>query len=190
MSPNRGTVIVVQATPRQGATAMLDRMDLDPVFFAPFVSSARTVERAWMDYNGHLKMAYYNLVFDQAAEEALTLLGLGPEYADRRGCSFFTAETHACYLREITPECPVRVTVRLLDYDEKRIHLYQTLHHASEGWVSATCEQMAVHVDLFSRHVVPFPDDVLQRIALMRATHAALPRPDGLGRRVCMGARC
>lgn len=169
---------------------MLDRIDFEPVFFAPFVSSARKVERAWMDYNGHLKMAYYNLVFDQAVDEALTLLGLGPEYADERGSSFFTAEAHSRYLREITPECPVRVTLRLMDYDEKRIHLYQVLHHATEGWVSATCEQMALHVDLNTRQVVPFPDDVLERIAMMRATHAALPPPDDLGRRVCMGVRC
>lgn len=169
---------------------MLDRIDFEPVFFAPFVSSAQKVERAWIDYNGHLKMAYYNLVFDQAVEEALTLLGLGPEYARERGSSFFTAEAHVRYLREITPECPVRVTLRLMDYDEKRIHLYQVLHHATEGWVSATCEQLALHVDLRTRHVTPFPDDVLERIAMMRATHAALPSPEGLGRRVCMIARC
>lgn len=169
---------------------MLDRIDFEPVFFAPFVSSARKVERAWIDYNGHLKMAYYNLVFDQAVEEALTLLGLGPEYARERGASFFTAEAHVRFLREITPECPVRVTLRLMDYDEKRIHLYQVLHHAAEGWVSATCEQVALHVDLRTRCVTAFPDDVLERIAMMRATHAALPAPDGLGRRVCMTARC
>ncbi|WP_234053040.1 MULTISPECIES: thioesterase family protein [unclassified Xanthobacter] len=169
---------------------MLDRIDFEPVFFAPFVSSARKVERAWIDYNGHLKMAYYNLVFDQAVEEALTLLGLGPEYARERGASFFTAEAHVRFLREITPECPVRVTLRLMDYDEKRIHLYQVLHHAAEGWVSATCEQVALHVDLRTRGVTAFPDDVLERIAMMRATHAALPTPDGLGRRVCMTARC
>lgn len=169
---------------------MLDRIDFEPVFFAPFVSSAVTVERAWMDYNGHLKMAYYNLIFDHAVNEAVALLGLGPDYAESRASSFFTAEAHVRYLREITPECPVRVTLRLVDYDEKRIHLYQVLHHATEGWISATCEQVAVHVNLHDRHVTPFPDDVLERIAMMRAVHAALPQPEGLGRRVCMSARC
>ncbi|MFG1478820.1 thioesterase family protein [Xanthobacter sp. V4C-4] len=169
---------------------MLDRIDFEPVFFAPFVASSVKLDRAWMDYNGHLKMAYYNLIFDHAVEEALTLLGLGPQYARERASSFFTAEAHVRYLREITPESPVRVTLRLLDYDEKRIHLYQALHHAAEGWISATCEQMALHVNLKTRHVTAFPDEVLERIALMRATHAALPPPEGLGRRVCMSARC
>lgn len=169
---------------------MLDLIDFEPVFFAPFVSSSMKVDRAWIDYNGHLKMAYYELIFDHAAGEALGLLGLGPDYAETHGASFFTAEAHVRYLREITPECPVRVTLRLMDYDEKRIHLYQTLHHAREGWVSATCEQVAVHVDLASRRVTPFPDEVLERIAMMRAAHAGLPCPDGLGRRVSMMARC
>ncbi len=169
---------------------MLDLIDFEPVFFAPFVSSPMQVDRAWIDYNGHLKMAYYELIFDHAASEALTLLGLGQQYAQQRGASFFTAEAHVRYLREITPESPVRVTLRLMDYDEKRIHLYQTLHHASEGWSSATCEQIAVHVDLKSRRVTPFPDVVLERIAMMRAAHAGLPSPDGVGRRVSMMARC
>ena len=44
---------------------MLDRLDLEPVFFAPFVSSVMTVEPAWIDYNGHLNMAYYNVLFDR-----------------------------------------------------------------------------------------------------------------------------
>lgn len=168
---------------------MLDRIDFEPLFFAPFVSSSMKVEGDWIDYNGHLNVAYYTLIFDRAVDEALTLLGLGSDYAGRRGASFFTAESHVRYLRELAPNSPVRVTLRLVDYDEKRLHLFQSLHHATEGWVSATSEQMALHVDLKTRHVVPFPDDVLERIATMRASHAALPPPEGIGRRVGMQPR-
>ncbi|MFG1298335.1 thioesterase family protein [Xanthobacter sp. V3C-3] len=167
---------------------MLDRIDFEPVFFAPFVASAMKVESEWVDYNGHLNVAYYTLIFDRAADEALCLLGLGPAYAARRGASFFTAECHVRYLRELAPNAPVRAALRLVDYDEKRLHVFQTLHHATEGWVAATCEQMLLHVDLGSRHVVPFPDDVLERIATMRAAHASLPPPDGIGRKVNMPA--
>lgn len=168
---------------------MLDRIDFEPVFFAPFVSSAMKVEGEWIDYNGHLNVAYYTLIFDRAVDEALCLLGLGPNYAAKRGASFFTAESHIRYLKELAPHSPVRVTLRLVDYDEKRLHLFQTLHHASEGWIAATTEQMVLHVDLRTRHVAPFPDDVLERIATMRAAHAALPPPEGLGRQVTMPAR-
>ena len=168
---------------------MLDRIDFEPVFFAPFVSSSMKVERDWIDYNGHLNVAYYTLIFDRALDEALCLLGLGPAYARGRRASFFTGESHIRYARELAPQSPVRVTMRLLDYDEKRLHLFQLLHHATEGWVSATSEQITLHVDLDTRRVAPFPDDVLERIATMRAAHAGLPPLDGVGRKVSMPSR-
>ena len=56
---------------------MLDRLDPEPVFFAPFVSSVMRVEPAWIDYNGHLNMAYYNVLFDRAVDEAYELIGCG-----------------------------------------------------------------------------------------------------------------
>ena len=79
---------------------MLDRRDLEPVFFAPFVSSVMTVEPAWIDYNGHLNMAYYNVLFDRAVDEVFELLGCGAEYV-KKGFSTFTAEVHVRYLREL-----------------------------------------------------------------------------------------
>ncbi len=167
---------------------MLDRGDFEPVFFAPFVASSVRVDNEWTDYNGHLNAAHYNVLFDRAVDEAARLLGLGPRYATARGGSVFTVESHVRYLREVPGNAPVRVALRLVDYDEKRIHLFHCLHHAGEGWIAATAEQMAVHVDLKTRRVVPFPDDVLERIATMRAAHAALPQPQGLGRQVNMPA--
>ncbi|OYX83509.1 MAG: thioesterase [Azorhizobium sp. 35-67-5] len=169
---------------------MLDRIDFEPVFFAPFVSSAMAVEQGWTDYNGHLNVAYYGLMFDRAFDEALSLLGLGPQAARQRGSSFFTVETHTRYVRELPPGAPVRVTLRLVDYDEKRLHLFETLHHGAEGWVAATSEQIALHVDLESRRASPIADDVLERIAVMRSVHAALPAPTDMGRRVGMAGRC
>ena len=59
---------------------MLDRTDLEPVFFAPFVSSMMRVEPQWIDYNGHLNMAYYNVLFDRAVDEVYELLGIGADY--------------------------------------------------------------------------------------------------------------
>src|SRR3982751_4459838 len=58
----------------------------------PFQSSVMTVEPAWIDYNGHLNMAYYNVLFDRALDQASDLLGLGPTYLRSHECSTFTAE--------------------------------------------------------------------------------------------------
>jgi acyl-CoA thioester hydrolase len=164
---------------------MLDRRDLEPVFFAPFVSSVMKVEPAWIDYNGHLNMAYYNVLFDRAVDEVFELLGCGADYV-KRGFSTFTAEVHVRYLRELHEGDPVRVTFQLLDYDSKRMHYFEQLFHAEEGWVSATSENMSLHVDMGAKKVAPFPVEVTRRLIQMKASHGQLPRPEAAGRSVRM----
>ncbi len=80
---------------------MADWSDAPALFFAPFVSSRMRVEPQWIDYNGHLNMAFYHVLFDRAVDEAFGLIGLGPDYAATRGASFFAAEAHVRYLREL-----------------------------------------------------------------------------------------
>jgi acyl-CoA thioester hydrolase len=165
---------------------MLDRLDLEPLFFAPFVSSVMQVEPGWIDYNGHMNMAYYNVLFDRAVDEAYELLGVGPTYLQQRRHSTFAAEVHVRYLRELHGGDPVRVTFQLLGHDAKRMHFFEQLFHAREGWVAATSENMSLHVDMDARKTVPFPADVATRIAKMQASHSMLPRPEAAGRRIAM----
>ncbi len=168
---------------------MLDRVDFEPVFFAPFVSSVMRVEPAWIDYNGHLNMAYYNVLFDRAVDEVLELLGCGAAYVKSRRQSWFTAEVHVRYLRELHADEPVRVTFQLLDYDAKRMHFFEQLFHAADGWVSATSENMALHVDMGAGKTAAFPTDVATGLARMKAAHAKLPVPEAAGRRIAMSRR-
>ena len=168
---------------------MLERCDLAPLFFAPFVSSVMRVEPQWIDYNGHLNMAYYNVLFDRAVDETYELIGVGAGYAAERRHSVFTAEVHVRFLRELHVGDPVRVTFQLLDYDDKRLHYFEQLFHAEEGWVSATSENLSLHVDMNSSKTAAFPHEVAARLADMKAAHALLPRPEAACRRVGMSAR-
>jgi acyl-CoA thioester hydrolase len=165
---------------------MLDRTDLEPLFFAPFVSSLMHVEPSWIDYNGHLNMAYYNVLFDRAVDQAFDLLGIGPAYVKARRHSCFTAEIHVRYLRELHAGDPVRVTFQLLDYDAKRMHYFEQLFHASDGWVSATSENMSLHVDMEAKKTAAFPSEAMKRLGEMKASHARLPVPEAAGRRIAM----
>jgi acyl-CoA thioester hydrolase len=100
-------------TDRRGVayiSGMLDRPILEPPFFAPFVSSVMRVEPGWIDYNGHLNMAYYNVLFDRAVDEVFELLGCGLAYVKERRHSCYTVEVHVRYLRELHAEDAVRVT--------------------------------------------------------------------------------
>src|ERR1700728_3759268 len=135
------------------------------------ISSVRPVETAWIYYNGHHSMAYYNVMFDRAIDELWLQLGIGPGYMRERGGSTFTAECHVRYLREIHLGDPVQVSILLLAADEKRLHTFEELRHASEGWLSATSENMTIHIDMRARKTAPFPSDIRARVkALGNAT--------------------
>ncbi len=168
---------------------MLDRVDCEPLFFAPFVSSVMRVEPSWIDFNGHLNMAYYNVLFDRAVDEVYELLGVGEPYVTKRRHSFFTAEVHLRYLRELRADTPVRVTFQLLDFDAKRIHYFEQLFHATEGWVSSTSENLALHVNIDQKKTAPFPEDVALRLAQMQRSHTKLPCPEAAGGRISMHRR-
>jgi len=167
------------------ASALKD-MPLPP---APFLSSIMQIEPQWIDYNGHLNMAYYNVMFDRAIDELWLQLGIGPTYMRERHGSTFTAECHVRYLREIHLGDPVQVAVLLLAADEKRLHTFEELRHATEGWVSATSENITIHIDMTMRRTGPFPPDIRARIAAVAEAHASAPRPDGIGRKVEMPSR-
>jgi acyl-CoA thioester hydrolase len=100
--------------------------------------------------------------------------------------STFTAECHVRYLREIHLGDPVQISILLVDADEKRLHTFEELRHASEGWLSATSENMTVHIDMAARKTAPFPPDIRARIQAVANAHAGVPRPEGIGRKIAM----
>lgn len=154
----------------------------------PFRASPMRVRDEWIDYNGHMNVAYYVLLFDRCVDEAFMTLGMGPEYVARRSASFFTVEIHIQYLRELPAGAPVQATLQLLAHDAKRLRVFMRLFHAEEGYLSATADQLFLHVDMMSRRTAPFPEDVSGRIAAMRDAHAELGWPQRAGGAITMGS--
>lgn len=150
---------------------------------SPFVSRVMEVEKDWIDYNGHMNMAYYNVLFDRCSDEAFELMGMGPAYARTRQLTVYTAEVHVCYVRELHLGDRVTATFHLLDYDDKCLRHYQELFHV-DGWLAATCEVLTLHIDMGGPKVAPFPPDILARIEALRAAHAELPTPERAGRAI------
>jgi acyl-CoA thioester hydrolase len=144
------------------------------------------VEPAWIDINRHMNVACYVLVFDRAVDEFFSSLGITREYIESRRGSTFAVECHVTYQRELCDADPYRVTVQILAYDAKRIHQFQRLYHAREGYLAATAEWMNLHVDLSSRRVSPWPDIVLAKLETFagRQTGMAVPLEAGRSMRV------
>ena len=131
---------------------------------APFVCRVMQIEPDWIDYNGHLNMAYYNVIMDRSIDELFAGLGMGPGYLKTRNLSTMTAECHVRYIREVHLGDPLQVSVLMVGHDEKRIHTYKELRHATEGWLSATAETMSLHIDMNIRKVAPFPPDIRKTV--------------------------
>lgn len=149
----------------------------------PFIDCWLEIEPGWIDYNDHLNMGYYTVLFDRAADVVFEQFGFGPDYIARTNHTTFSGEFHLRYLREVKLGDRLRSSFYLVDHDEKRFHTYQELYH-EDGWISATGEGLTLHVDLDGPKVAPMPEDILGRIAAMADAQAGLERPEGIGRKV------
>ena len=153
---------------------------------APFKCSVMQIEPDWIDYNGHLNMAYYNVIMDRSIDQLFAAMGMGPDYLKARNCSTMTAECHVRYIREVHLGDPLQVFAYVIAADDKRIHTFEELRHATEGWLSATSENMTLHIDMNVRRVAPLPPDVAERVRIIAESHSKVPRPEGCGRKIEM----
>ncbi|SFJ16760.1 thioesterase family protein [Celeribacter neptunius] len=152
---------------------------------APHISSVIEVRPEWVDYNGHINMAYYAVIMDQGGDQMYPLLGLGETYAKAKRHTTYTAEVHICYKRELKLGDEVRVRTQMLDFDAKRMVLFHEIRH-EDGWIAATAEELLLHIDMSGPRVVPFPEEIREKLAAMKQAHEVLPRPSQAGRSISL----
>jgi acyl-CoA thioester hydrolase len=153
---------------------------------APYERFEGEVLPEWIDYNGHMNLAYYIVLFDQATDLLFDELGLGLDYRRTTQHGTFVAETHNLYERELLVGARVRIATQIVAADSKRLHLAHAMFALAGDYRAATQELMFLHVDLAARRVSPFPEALRRRVADAAAAHAGLPRPDWVGRRIAM----
>lgn len=129
----------------------------------------------WIDYNGHVRDAYYGLMASYATDALMDRLGMDAPYRQRTGCTLYTVEMHTHYLAEISAHDTVEVRARILGTDAKRIHLaLELVRDGSEG-AAATCELMLLHVcQTPTVRTAPFPEPVATALAELRRLTATL----------------
>lgn len=147
---------------------------------APLCLHRPVVLPQWVDYNGHMSESCYLLVFGDNSDAFFRYVGIDEDYR-ARGMSLYTVETHLHNLREAAQGEPLRLTLQLLDLDEKRLHIFHSMFHAGSGALLATGEQMLVHVDMRAGRSCAMPAALAQRLQAIRAAHAGLPVPAQVG---------
>ncbi|NBA97906.1 thioesterase family protein [Pseudomonas sp. R5(2019)] len=140
------------------------------------------VQADWVDYNGHLRDAFYLLIFSYATDAFMDHIGLDSDNRTASGNSLFTLECHLNYLHEVKLGTAVQVRTQILGVDRKRVHLYHSLHIQALDEPVAVSEQMLLHVDLAGPRSVPFSEGVAKRLLEIQAEQVDLPRPEYVGR--------
>ena len=123
------------------------------------------VKKEWVDYNNHMNMAYYVLIFDQAWEIALEKFKMGGTAAKDLNRSTMVVETNTKYLNEVKEGEKVNINVTYFDYDKKRLHLKMEMISQQTNNLSASMEWISLYIDLSKRKVTEFEED---KIKLMR----------------------
>lgn len=140
------------------------------------------VEPEWVDYNGHMNLAFYVLAFDRATDHFYDRLGIGLAYREQMESSMFTLAINVDYLREVFAGDQLRITTQLLDSDAKRMRYFHQMYRSEDAAPVATNECLAVHVDMNSRRSAPYPQATRERIEALLAEHLRLPVPERAGR--------
>ena len=147
---------------------------------APLCLLQTTVAPQWVDYNGHMSESCYLLVFGDNSDAFFRFIGIDEAYR-AGGHSLYTVQTQLHNLHEASLGEPLRLTLQLLDCDDKRLHLFHAMFHGISGELLATGEQILVHVAMAQGRSVAMPPALLARVQAVRAAHANLPKPAQAG---------
>jgi acyl-CoA thioester hydrolase len=130
----------------------------------------------WIDYNGHVRDAYYGLIASHAVDALMDRLGMDARYRERSGCTLYTVEMHVHYLREVGARDHVLAMARILGADEKRLHVALELVCEGSPETAATCEVMLLHVrQTPAVRTAPFPQEVAAAIGELQRATATMP---------------
>ena len=117
------------------------------------------IKKEWTDYNNHMNMAYYVLVFDQIWETILEKFNMGEQSAKTTNMSTMVVETHTTYNNEVKEGDEVEINLTFFDHDKKRLHFKMEMIEKSSKKLSATLEMLSLYIDLDKRRVTEFEDE-------------------------------
>ena len=118
----------------------------------------------WTDYNNHMNLSFYILVFDKAAEKILSKFNMGEEAAIKTKRSTMVVETHTTYNNEVKEDDNVDVYLSYCDHDKKRLHYKLEMYEKSKKVLSATTEVLALYINLDLRKVAEFENEKIKII--------------------------
>ena len=120
------------------------------------------IKKEWTDYNNHMNMSYYVLIFDQVWEIMLQKFKMGEDSAKTDKMSTMVVETHTTYNNEVKEGEEVEINLTFFDHDKKRLHFKMEMLEKTTKKLSATLEMLSLYIDLNKRKVAEFEQDKIK----------------------------
>tara|TARA_B100000287_G_scaffold427600_1_gene477496 strand:+ start:513 stop:980 length:468 start_codon:yes stop_codon:yes gene_type:complete len=124
--------------------------------------TTKKIIKEWTDYNEHMNMAYYVLIFDLAWEVILEKFKMGEHSAKTTKKSTMVVETHTTYNNEVKQGEDVEIILTHFDHDKKRLHFKLEMYEKTKKTLSATIEMLSLYIDLNQRKVAEFEDEKIK----------------------------
>jgi len=121
--------------------------------------STTKIINEWTDYNGHMNLAFYILVFDKGAEKILSKFKMGEQSAKTTKKSTMAVESHTTYNNEVKENEEVNIYLSYFNHDKKRLHYKLEMYEKSKNILSATTEVLSLYIDLNIRKVAEFENE-------------------------------
>ena len=121
--------------------------------------TTKKIIKEWTDYNNHMNLSYYILVFDKGAEVFLSKFKMGEHSAKNTKKSTMVVETHTTYNNEVKENEEVDVFLAFFDHDKKRLHYKLEMYEKNKKVLSATTEVLSLYIDLNQRKVAEFEEE-------------------------------
>ena len=154
---------------------------------SPYRTRKQQVLPEWIDYNGHMNVAYYTLAFDKSLDFFFEdILGIGPTYVSKMSKGPFALKASYHYFSELLVEEEFYVDLSVVDFDSKKVHVCGEMKKSLSGELSAVFETVLMNVDLIKRKSIEYPKDVLAIFENLKSTLKPECLPDIIGKAISL----
>ena len=159
----------------------------DKILSSPYKTRNQKVLPEWIDYNGHMNVAYYTLAFDKALDFFFEdVLGIGPSFVEKNKEGPFALKASYNYFSELLEKEIFFVDISILDFDSKRVHLFGQMRKDKSLELSAVFETVLMNMDLSARTVKQYPDRVLELLSIFKSSLVVDNIPIEIGKRITL----
>ena len=158
---------------------------VDGLYSTPIILPEQQVLEEWLDYNGHMNVAFYTLAFDKSLDIFLEdFLGIGETHAHENNQGPFVVQAHYHYLNEMKINEKFNVRLFVVDCDKNKMHLCLEIYSLLQEKVISVVEQVLINVNLKIRKSEPYPPWAFERLVKLKNTHKNASLPSAFGKSI------